>query len=127
DIVSTIRDLKRDGYDVKKLNKDVLVEIFALVDNDVIPAAKTEVIFKDACEDISPMDSVKKNNLEKLSEDTVAQGIKEIVEENKSMIEERKMGAMGPLMGKAMAKFQGKADGKIVSKILTKEIQNIIN
>lgn len=127
DIVSTIRDLKRDGYDVKKLNKDVLVEIFALVDNDIIPAAKTEVIFKDACEDISPMDSVKKNNLEKLSEDTVAQGIKEIVEENKSMIEERKMGAMGPLMGKAMAKFQGKADGKIVSKILTKEIQNIIN
>ena len=127
DIVSTIRDLKRDGYDVKKLNKDVLVEIFALVDNDVIPAAKTEVIFKDACEDINPMDSVKKNNLEKLSEDTVAQGIKEIVEENKSMIEERKMGAMGPLMGKAMAKFQGKADGKIVSKILTKEIQNIIN
>lgn len=127
DIVSTIRDLKRDGYDVKKLNKDVLVEIFALVDNDVIPAAKTEVIFKDACEDISPMDSVKKNNLEKLSEDTVTQGIKEIVEENKSMIEERKMGAMGPLMGKAMAKFQGKADGKIVSKILTKEIQNIIN
>ena len=127
DIVSTIRDLKRDGYDVKKLNKDVLVEIFALVDNDVIPAAKTEVIFKDACEDISPMDSVKKNNLEKLSEDTVAHGIKEIVEENKSMIEERKMGAMGPLMGKAMAKFQGKADGKIVSKILTKEIQNIIN
>lgn len=127
DIVSTIRDLKRDGYNVKKLNKDVLVEIFALVDNDVIPAAKTEVIFKDACEDISPMDSVKKNNLEKLSEDTVAQGIKEIVEENKSMIEERKMGAMGPLMGKAMAKFQGKADGKIVSKILTKEIQNIIN
>ena len=127
DIVSTIRDLKRDGYDVKKLDKNVLVEIFALVNDDVIPAAKTEVIFKDACQDISPMDSVKKNNLEKLSEDTVAQGIKEIVEENKSMIEERKMGAMGPLMGKAMAKFQGKADGKLVSKILTQEIQNIIN
>ena len=127
DIVSTIRDLKRDSYDVAKLDKDVLVEIFALVDKDVIPAAKTEVIFKDACNDISPMESVKKNNLEKLSEDTVAQGIKEIVEENKSMIEERKMGAMGPLMGKAMAKFQGKADGKLVSKILTQEIKNIIN
>ncbi len=127
DIVSTIRDLKRDGYDVKKLDKDALVEIFSLVDKDVIPAAKTDVIFKDVCEDISPMDSVKKNNLEKLSEDAVADGIKEIVEENRSMIEERKMGAMGPLMGKAMAKFQGKADGKTVSKLLTKEIQSIIN
>ncbi len=127
DIVSTIRDLKRDGYDVTKLNKDVLVEVFALVNDDVIPAAKTEVIFKDACEDINPMDSVKKNNLEKLSEDTVKEGIKEIVEENRSMIEERKMGAMGPLMGKAMAKFQGKADGKVVSKLLTVEIQSIIS
>ncbi len=126
DIVSTIRDLKRDGYDVKKLDKDTLVEIFSLVDKDIIPAAKTDVIFKDVCEDIAPMDSVKKNNLEKLSEDAVAEGIKQIVEENKSMIEERKMGAMGPLMGKAMAKFQGKADGKTVSKLLTKEIQNII-
>ena len=126
DIVSTIRDLKRDGYDVKKLDKEILVEIFSLVDNDVIPAAKTEVIFKDACKDISPMESVKNNNLEKLSEDTVVNGIKEIVEENRSMIEERKMGAMGPLMGKSMAKFQGKADGKLVSKILTQEIKNII-
>jgi glutamyl-tRNA(Gln) amidotransferase subunit E len=126
DIVSTIRDLKRDGYDVSKLDKDVLVEIFALVDNDIIPAAKTEVIFKDACEDIEPMESVKRNNLEKLSDESISQGIKEIVEENRAMIEERKMGAMGPLMGKAMAKFKGKADGQTVSKILTKEIQNII-
>ena len=127
DIVSTIRDLKRDGYDVSKLDKDVLVEIFALVNDDVIPAAKTEVIFKDACEGITPEDSVKKNNLEKLSEDRILVGIQEIVEENKSMIEERKMGAMGPLMGKAMAKFQGKADGQTVSKLLTKEIQSILN
>ncbi len=127
DIVSTIRDLKRDGFDVNKLDKDVLVEIFALVDDDVIPAAKTEVIFKDACNDISPQESVKKNNLEKLSEETISTGIMEIVEENKQMIKERKMGAMGPLMGKAMAKFQGKADGKTVSKLLTQEIQKIIN
>ena len=127
DIVSTIRDLKRDGFDVSKLDKDVLVEIFALVDDDVIPAAKTEVIFKDACNDISPQESVKKNNLEKLSEETISTGIMEIVEENKQMIKERKMGAMGPLMGKAMAKFQGKADGKTVSKLLTQEIQKIIN
>ncbi len=127
DIVSTIRDLKRDGYDVGKLDKEVLVEIFKLVDDDIIPAAKTEVIFKDACEGISPTESVKKNNLEKLSEDTILTGIQEIVEENKQMIEERKMGAMGPLMGKSMAKFQGKADGKTVSRLLTKEIQNIIN
>ncbi|MDO5822450.1 Glu-tRNA(Gln) amidotransferase subunit GatE [Methanosphaera sp.] len=127
DIVYTIKDLKRDGYDITKLTKDALVEIFSLVDNDVIPAAETEVILKDVCNDISPRDSVKNNNLEKLSDDIIVDTIKEIIEENKNMIEQRKMGAMGPLMGKAMAKFKGKADGQTVSNVIKDEILNIIN
>ena len=127
DIVSTIRDLKRDGEDVSKLDKDVLVEIFSLVDNGIVSAEKTDVLLKDACNDISPEDSVKKNNLEKLSDDAIESEIKALVEENKDMILERKMGAMGPMMGKAMALFKGKADGQTVSKIITKEIQNMIN
>lgn len=127
DIVSTIRDLKRDGEDVSKLDKDVLVEIFSLVDNGIVSAEKTYVLLKDACNDINPKDSVKKNNLEKLSDDAIESEIKALVEENKDMILERKMGAMGPMMGKAMALFKGKADGQTVSKIITKEIQNMIN
>lgn len=127
DIAYTIKDLKRANLDVSKLTKDILVEIFGLVDNNVISAAETEVILKDACNDISPKDSVKNNNLEKLSDDDVKTTIKEIVNENKSMIEQRNMGAMGPLMGKAMAKFKGKADGKMVSDIIKSEILNIIN
>ena len=127
DIVYTIKDLKRDGYDITKLTKDALVEVFDLVDNDVIPAAETEVILKDVCNDISPRDSVKNNNLEKLSDDIIVYTIKEIIEENKNMIEQRKMGAMGPLMGKAMAKFKGKADGQTVSNVIKDEILNIIN
>lgn len=127
DIVSTIRDLKRDGEEVSKLDKDVLVEIFSLVDNGIVSAEKTDVLLKDACNDISPEDSVKKNNLEKLSDDAIESEIKALVEENKDMILERKMGAMGPMMGKAMALFKGKADGQTVSKIITKEIQNMIN
>lgn len=127
DIVYTIKDLKRDGYDITKLTKDALVEVFSLVDNDVIPAAETEVILKDVCNDISPRDSVKNNNLEKLSDDIIVDTIKEIIEENKNMIEQRKMGARGPLMGKAMAKFKGKADGQTVSNVIKDEILNIIN
>ena len=127
DIVYTIKDLKRDGYDITKLTKDALVEVFSLVDNDVIPAAETEVILKDVFNDISPRDSVKNNNLEKLSDDIIVDTIKEIIEENKNMIEQRKMGAMGPLMGKAMAKFKGKADGQTVSNVIKDEILNIIN
>ena len=123
DIVSTIRDLKREKEDVNKLTKDVLVEIFSLVDNGVISAANTGVVFKDACNDIKPEESVKKNNLEKLSDEKIKEGVQEIVEENKALIQERGMGAMGPLMGKAMAKFKGKAEGNVVSKLISEEIR----
>ncbi len=125
DIAYTIKDLRRDGLDISRLTKDVLVEIFSLVDNNVIAAAETEVVLKDACNGIKAEDSVKKNNLEKLSDEVIEEGIKEIINENESMILERKMGAMGPLMGKAMAKFKGKADGKTVSSIIQKEIMNL--
>ena len=125
DIAYTIKDLRRDGLDISRLTKDVLVEIFSLVDNNVIAAAETEVVLKDACNGIKAEDSVKKNNLEKLSDEVIEEGIKEIIKENESMILERKMGAMGPLMGKAMAKFKGKADGKTVSRIIQKEIMNL--
>ncbi len=125
DIAYTIKDLRRDGLDISRLTKDVLVEIFSLVDNNVIASAETEVVLKDACNGIKAEDSVKKNNLEKLSDEVIEEGIKEIINENESMILERKMGAMGPLMGKAMAKFKGKADGKTVSSIIQKEIMNL--
>lgn len=127
DIVYTIKDLKRDGLDVAKLTADVLVEIFKLVDDDVISAAETEVILKDACNGISPQQSVKDNNLEKLSDDEVKSAIAEIIQENKDMISQRGMGAMGPLMGKAMAKFKGKADGQTVNSIIKDEILAIVN
>jgi glutamyl-tRNA(Gln) amidotransferase subunit E len=125
DIAYTIKDLRRDNLDTSKLTRDVLIEIFKLVDDNVIAAANTEVVLKDACNGITAQESVKKNNLEKLSDNVIEEGIKEIIEENKDMIIDRKMGAMGPLMGKAMAKFKGKADGKIVSSIIQKEIMNL--
>ena len=51
--------------------------------------------------------------------------IDELISENKKIIKERGMGAMGTLMGKSMQKLQGKADGKLVNKLLKDKILNI--
>ena len=42
------------------------------------------------------------------------------------MVEERQMGAMGPLMGMSMKQLKGKADGSLVNKIVREEIQKRI-
>lgn len=127
DIVYTIKDLKRDNHDVSKLTSSTLIEIFKLVVDDVIPAAETGVVIKDACNDITPEESVKLNNLEKLDVGVIENAISEIVNENMDMITQRGMGAMGPLMGKAMAKFQGKADGQMVSNLIKDAIMKNMN
>jgi glutamyl-tRNA(Gln) amidotransferase subunit E len=59
-----------------------------------------------------------------LSEEDVEKIIAEIVSSNAKMVEERGMGAMGPLMGMAMKQLKGKADGKLVNKLLRDKLQS---
>ena len=66
------------------------------------------------------------NNLTMLSESDVAEIIAGIVQNNESMVKERQMGAMGPLMGMCMKELKGKADGGMVNKIVREEIQKLI-
>ncbi len=73
----------------------------------------------------SPEEAAESLNLMMLSEMDVEKIIDGIIESNKKMIDERGMGAMGPLMGMAMKKLKGKADGKLVNKLLRDKLQNI--
>ena len=128
-LVSDLRDLRREGIDVSIFDEDKLVEIFSLLEEGNIS--------KDALKDLMVEVSKKPDgdvgviaeeaNLTLLSEDAVRDIIHEIATQNESMIKERQMGAMGPLMGMSMKKLKGKADGSLVNKIVREEIQNLMN
>ena len=127
-LVSDLRDLRREGIDVSIFDEDKLVEVFSLLEDGKIS--------KDAIKDLMIAVSKKPNedvgivaeeaNLTLLSEDEVRDIIHEIATQNESMIKERQMGAMGPLMGMSMKKLKGKADGSLVNKIVREEIQNLL-
>jgi len=55
----------------------------------------------------------------------VEAAVDEAVAENRDMIDERGMGAMGPLMGAVMQKRGGSADGKTVSEALRRKISEL--
>ena len=128
-LVSDLRDLRREGIDVSIFDEDKLAEIFSLLEEGKIS--------KDALKDLMVEVSKKQDedvgviaeeaNLTLLSEDAVRDIIHEIATQNESMIKERQMGAMGPLMGMSMKKLKGKADGSLVNKIVREEIQNLMN
>jgi glutamyl-tRNA(Gln) amidotransferase subunit E len=124
----TLKELRRDGYDVSILNNNLLIETFALVESGKIAKDAVTEVLVGVCKNMgSPEQTATKLNLTMLSEEDVVAIVDELISENIQMIKERKMGAMGALMGKSMQKLQGKADGKLVNKLLKDKIQNIIN
>ncbi len=120
-----LRDLKREGIDISSMNKNRIVSVFKLVENGKISKDAVKELIEAMCKNpTKDADTIaEEENLSLLSIDDVKEIISEIAEANKSMIEERQMGAMGPLMGMSMKKLKGKADGSLVNKIVKEEIQ----
>ena len=123
-----LREIKREGYDVDLLTLNHLKEIFTLLADSKI--AKDSVR-KLAVESIrNPSENVETIaetcNLTMLSESDVSKIIAELVRNNETMVKERQMGAMGPLMGMSMKQLKGKADGSLVNKLVREEIQKLL-
>lgn len=120
-----LKELRRDNHNINNITFDKLVDMFKLLkDNKISKDALNKLLISISD---NPSKNVEKlaeeNNLTLLSEDDVQKIIENIVSENETMISERQMGAMGPLMGMSMKQLKGKADGSIVNKIVREEIQ----
>ena len=121
----TLKELKRDGKNISKLDTDCLKNTFNLVSDGKITKEAIQEVLVGVCDgESSPEEAAKNLNLLMLSEDDVEKIIAEIVSSNAKMVEERGMGAMGPLMGMAMKQLKGKADGKLVNKLLRDKLQS---
>jgi len=115
----TLKELEREGHNTEKISLNQLIETFKLlqenkISKDAIPEILTTVCF----EECSPLTAAENKGLIKLSESDLDLIIEDIINENSSIIEDRGMGAIGPLMGIAMKKLKGKADGKLINKLL---------
>jgi glutamyl-tRNA(Gln) amidotransferase subunit E len=130
-LIETTVALKREGISIENLtNKDY---------EDLFKQLKKKKISKEAIEKIlemkskSPeltMEQVKnKLNIKSLTVDDLKLIIKRILENNLSIIKEKGIKAMAPLMGDVMKEARGNIDGAIVSKelkaALTKFIEEI--
>lgn len=121
----TLKELKRDGKNISKLDTDCLKNTFNLVSDGKITKEAVQEVLVGVCDgEPSPEEAARNLNLLMLSEDDVEKIIAEIVSSNAKMVEERGMGAMGPLMGMAMKQLKGKADGKLVNKLLRDKLQS---
>ncbi|MDI9614123.1 Glu-tRNA(Gln) amidotransferase subunit GatE [Methanothermobacter sp.] len=120
----TLRELGREGHDMDSIGIEELRDVIRLLEEGKVSKdALRDIVACMADEGVTAGEAAEKLDLLLLTEDEVEAVIDEIIELNHEMIQERGMGAMGPLMGQAMGRLRGRADGKVVNRILNSKIR----
>lgn len=120
--------LERDGYDTSILTEDVLFYLFMQLNNSRISKESVPIIFekllKKEVDDVEEV--IRSFGSDNLTEEFVDDTISRIINENKKVISEKGLDAVGLLMGRCMEILRGKIDGeKVNKKLMTKLIDYI--
>lgn len=120
-VLATLKELSRDGVALDGIGDDRIIAVLGAVQEgraakeavpDLLRAVAGGAPVDDAVASFAP--AVDADELEVL--------VDQIVQERIAFVEERRMGALGPLMGVVMAEVRGSVDGKRISELLRKAI-----
>ncbi len=118
-------ELKRDGFDVEKLEKWHFEMALNLIAEGKIAKEGAEEVLKVFCQ--NPNASVEDILSRMKTEDDLDEFISKLVDEKIDLIRERGEKAFKPLMGLVMKEFRGKVDGKVVAEKLMSAIKVKMN
>ncbi|MCV0372973.1 MAG: Glu-tRNA(Gln) amidotransferase subunit GatE [Nitrosarchaeum sp.] len=127
-LCSSITNLERNGLNSQLLSSKEILKSFELLDAGEIAKESLEIIYENIMSGKADTveDAMKNTSIETVTQDELAQILEKIVNNNKSIIENQKERAMGPLMGIAMKELRGKASGEMINAILLQKIKNAI-
>ncbi|WP_456371676.1 Glu-tRNA(Gln) amidotransferase subunit GatE [Methanocaldococcus sp.] len=125
---NTLKEIRREGYDINKLENRHFEELFNALSNGEIAKEGIIEVLKGFCEypDKNINEILEIKGLKRLSKEEVEKIIENIIKEHLDVVKEKGLKAYGFLMGRCMAKLRGKADGKLVNDILRKKLEEII-
>lgn len=113
-LLSTIKQLKRDGYDTSKIRKEHLDKIFMAVEKNAISKQSVDEMLKGVTEGRAVEKLI--SQYETMKDDEIKAIIKEAIKKNPTMNE-------SAIMGIVMGRVKGRADGKRVMQMLKDEIR----
>jgi glutamyl-tRNA(Gln) amidotransferase subunit E len=127
-LTEDLTSMRRDGVPVENLNAESIRGTFSLVKlgttvKETIPDILTYLAKNPSR---NPTMAIRDLGLEMMSDEDVKQLVESVVKERESLVKERGMKAMGPLMGVIMGKARGRASPQKVNKLLNASIRAII-
>jgi glutamyl-tRNA(Gln) amidotransferase subunit E len=125
-LLQTLKELKRENIKTEEINENQLEELLLLESNRKINKNDLKNTIKEITKG-KTIQEILKETTNKLDENEINKIIIQIIEKNKNLIREKKLGAIGPLMGDLMREEKLKGiDGKLLSELLKKEILKVI-
>ncbi|TFG20668.1 MAG: Glu-tRNA(Gln) amidotransferase subunit GatE [Promethearchaeota archaeon] len=127
-LLETIKTLRRDDKPVENLTDSHFIQVFTLLEKKKIAKEAIEDILSNISENPSVKieDIVENMNITTMDTNELQNIVQRIIPQFSSMIKERQMGAMGPIMGAVMTEVRGMIDGKLVSQTVKSEIMKEI-
>ncbi len=123
----TLKELKRDGYNIDVLTERHFDMVFEGLSNKKMSKEAVIEVLKGFTEypekNLNEILEIK--GLKSLSKEEVENIIEDIINQNIEIVKSKGMGAMGMLMGRCMAVLRGKADGKLINNILKDKLMKI--
>jgi glutamyl-tRNA(Gln) amidotransferase subunit E len=125
-MTETAKALKRDGVRVEKVSDNQIREVFRAVGSGrLTKEAVPEIVSWLSQHENSTVDgAINKIGLKMISSEELEKIIDFVIERNRTLIQERRENALGPLIGIVMKEVRGKANAAIVSELVKKRLEH---
>ncbi|MDG6257165.1 MAG: Glu-tRNA(Gln) amidotransferase subunit GatE [Methanomicrobiaceae archaeon] len=121
-LLGTLRELSREGVAVDRLEDAALLDVLTRAESGALAKEAIPGVIAEICGGLS-VDAAVSKVAPAMSEDELLALIRAILSTRAEFVQERGMGALGPLMGVVMKEARGKADGRLISELLKKELR----
>ena len=120
-LLSSIKELARAGSDTSCLSDENILMVLRAVEDGRAAKEAVPAILEKVASGFSVPDAVAEC-APAVSRDRLEEIVHTIVTGRQEFVQEKGMGALGPLMGLVMAEVRGSVDGRLVSQVLKQEI-----
>lgn len=127
-LTETLKALRREGINIEAVTDEQFRELFSLIDSGkTTKEAIPEIItWLSKNEGATAKEAAESLGLAMISQKELERIINDLMDRNKSLVEERGKGAFGPLMGMIMKKVRGRVKAEMVSGILKKRLEDFV-
>jgi glutamyl-tRNA(Gln) amidotransferase subunit E len=127
-LTETLKALKRDGIQVEKVQESQIRQIFIKISaGELTKEALPElIVWLSSHENKGVQEAIRSLGLKAVSEDELKGLVEKVIEDNRSLIQERGENSLGSLMGIIMKKLRGRVDAALVSKVLKEKLKKFV-